>query len=379
MTAQRIGISGAGIGGLTAAIALQNMGKTVVLYEQAREFARVGADINLTPNAVRALDGLGIGEALRKTAARPAFRISRDGVTGEETSRIEMANAAQQKYGAPQLTMHRADLMTAVENAVKPGSVQFKKRVKTVEQSDGKVHVGFEDGSQDMVDVLIGADGIHSSVRTALFGPEQPEFTGVVAYRAVVPVEKLAGLPDLDAFTKWWGTTPEVQIVTFPLNSGKDMFIFATIPQEGWSLESWTAPGDVSEFKSLYKDFHPQARAFLDACDSVLKSALYVRDPLPQWFEGHCVLMGDACHPMMPFMAQGAGQAIEDGIVLARSLNDAQFATVPQALQAYQQARHERTAQIQIGSRGNNWLKAGTNADWVYAYDAWSVPLVAQA
>lgn len=379
MTAQRIGISGAGIGGLTAAIALQNMGKTVVLYEQAREFARVGADINLTPNAVRALDGLGIGEALRKTAARPTFRISRDGVTGEETSRIEMANAAQQKYGAPQLTMHRADLMTTLENAVKPGSVQFKKRVKTVEQHDDKVQIGFEDGSQDTVDVLIGADGIHSSVRTALFGPEQPEFTGVVAYRAVVPVEKLAGLPDLDAFTKWWGATPEVQIVTFPLNCGKDIFIFATIPQEGWNLESWTAPGDVSEFKSLYKDFHPQAQAFLDACDTVLKSALYVRDPLPQWFEGHCVLLGDACHPMMPFMAQGAGQAIEDGIVLARCLNDAQFDTVSQALQAYQQARHDRTAQIQIGSRGNNWLKAGTNADWVYAYDAWSVPLVAQA
>lgn len=375
MTTQRIGISGAGIGGLTAAIALRKLGKDVVLYEQAKEFARVGADINLTPNAVRALDGLGIGDALRETAARPTFRISRDGYTGEETSRIEMAQAAQDKYGAPQLTLHRADLMHALEQAMPEGTVQFSKRVASVGQREDKVHITFADGSTDVVDVLIGADGIHSSVRTALFGKESPDFTGVVAYRAVVPVEKLAGIPNLDAFTKWWGAIPEVQIVTFPLNLGKDIFIFATIPQEGWHLESWTAPGDVSEFKSLYQDFHPEALAVLDACDSVLKSALYVRDPLPRWFEGRCVLMGDAAHPMMPFMAQGAGQAIEDGIVLARCLADPSFASVEAALQAFQDSRLARTSQIQIGSRGNNWLKAGSNADWVYAYDAWSVPL----
>ncbi|MGE4124094.1 MAG: FAD-dependent monooxygenase [Pusillimonas sp.] len=375
MTTQRIGISGAGIGGLTAAIALQKLGKDVVVYEQAKGFARVGADINLTPNAVRALDGLGIGDALRETAARPTYRISRDGYTGEETSRIEMAQAAQDKYGAPQLTLHRADLMHALENAVPAGTVQFSRRVASVAQRHGQVHITFEDGSTDVVDVLIGADGIHSSVRTALFGKEKPDFTGVVAYRAVVPAEKLSGIPNLDAFTKWWGSIPEVQIVTFPLNLGKDIFIFATIPQEGWNLESWTAPGDVSEFKSLYQDFHPEALAVLNACDTVLKSALYVRDPLPRWFEGRCVLMGDAAHPMMPFMAQGAGQAIEDGIVLARCLADTSYPSVDAALLAFQDSRLARTSQIQIGSRGNNWLKAGSNADWVYAYDAWGVPL----
>ena len=375
MATQRIGISGAGIGGLTAAIALRKLGKDVVVYEQAKGFARVGADINLTPNAVRALDGLGIGDALRETAARPTYRISRDGYTGEETSRIEMAQAAQDKYGAPQLTLHRADLMQALEAAVPAGTVQFSRRVAAVEQRDGQVHITFEDGSSDVVDVLIGADGIHSSVRTALFGKENPDFTGVVAYRAVVPAEKLSGIPNLDAFTKWWGSIPEVQIVTFPLNLGKDIFIFATIPQEGWHLESWTAPGDVSEFKALYQDFHPEARAVLDACDTVLKSALYVRDPLPRWFEGRCVLMGDAAHPMMPFMAQGAGQAVEDAVVLARCLAEPSFASVEAALQAFQDSRLARTSQIQIGSRGNNWLKAGSNADWVYAYDAWGVPL----
>jgi salicylate hydroxylase len=286
-----------------------------------------------------------------------------------------MAGAAQEKYGAPQLTLHRADVMSALENGVEPGTVQLGKKVVRIEDQAAGVIVHFEDGTHETVDVLIGADGIHSTVRTAMFGPEQPEFTGVVAYRAVVPVSRLGNLQNLDSFTKWWGRQPEVQIVSFPLNQGKDLFIFATTPQEGWHLESWTAPGDVNELRSHYVEFHEEARALLDACDSVLKSALYVRDPLPEWHQGRLVLLGDACHPMMPFMAQGAGQAIEDAAVLARCLSSNDFADHTAAFEAYQQARHDRTAEIQIASRGNNWLKSGTNADWVYGYDAWSVHL----
>jgi len=370
-----IGISGAGIGGLAAAIALRKLGARVVVFEQAPQFARVGADINLTPNAVRALDGLGVGQALRQTAARPGFRISRDGFTGEETSRLAMSSVAEEKYGAPQLTMHRADLLTVLENAVPARDIRLGKKTVKISHEDGKVVVGFADGTSATVDVLIGADGIHSFVRTAMLGPEQPQFTGVVAYRAVVPVDRLAGLPNLDSFTKWWGPIPEMQLVSFPLNRGKDFFIFATTPQADWQLESWTAPGDVKELRGLYKDFHPEARALLDACDEVLKSALYIREPLPTWFSGNMVLLGDACHPMMPFMAQGAGQAIEDAVVLARCLADTRHAGPAQAFQSYQDARLERSSRIQIGSRGNTWLKEGGNADWVYDYDAWSVPL----
>lgn len=372
-----IGISGAGIGGLTAAIALRKLGRQVKVFEQAKQFARVGADINLTPNAVRALDGLGVGEALRETAASPKYRISRDGFTGEETSRLELSDAAESRYGAPQLTMHRADLMTALEAAVPPEYVRLGKRTTQVHDDGDGVTVQFEDGSHEKVDVLIGADGIHSTVRTAMLGKEQPQFTGVVAYRAVVPVEKLGGLPNMDNFTKWWGSNPDVQIVSFPLNRGKDLFIFATTPQAGWELESWTAPGDVGELREIYNDFHPEARALLAACDSVLKSALYIRDPLPTWHKGRMVLLGDACHPMMPFMAQGAGQAIEDAVVLARCLTDPRLADEPPAFKVYQDARLNRTSRIQIGSRGNAWLKDGNNGDWVYAYDAWSVPLLA--
>ncbi len=375
MISGKIGINGAGIGGLAAAIALRKLGMEVVVYEQAARFARVGADINLTPNAVRALDGLGIGDALRETAARPTHRISRIWDTGEETSRLAMSDEAERRYGAPQLTMHRGDLMTALEADVPAANVQLGRKATGIVPHERGATLHFADGSSDDVDVLIGADGIHSVVRRAILGEEHPIFTGVVAYRAVVPAERLAGVPNIGAFTKWWGPEATSQIVTFPLNRGREIFVFATVAQESWRNESWTTPGRVEDLRAAYAHFHPDARALLDACDDVLISALYVRDPLPTWSAGQVTLMGDACHPMMPFMAQGAGMAIEDGVVLARCLADANPDDVPAALARYQAARHERTSRIQIGSRGNEWLKAGGNADWVYDYAAWTVPL----
>ena len=378
----KIGIVGAGIGGLAAANALHQAGHDVVVFEQSRQFLRVGADINLTPNAVRALDGLGAGiaQAVRASAARPTHRISRTWDTGEETSRLAMGDEAERKYGAPQLTIHRADLLAALAEAFPAERVRFGKRAQSIEaRADGGVAIRFTDDSEaTQLDVLIGADGIHSVVRHAMFGAESPRFTGVVAFRAVVPTERVKDVPNIQAFTKWWGATPESQIVTFPLNQGRDTFIFATTAQDSWHEESWTTPGSVDELRGFYADFHPDARALLDACDSVLKTALYERDPLTAWSLGPMTLVGDACHPMMPFMAQGAGMAIEDGVVLARNLAGvAAPAQVAAALHRYETMRMERASQIQVGSRGNNWLRSGGNADWVYGYDAWSVPLPA--
>ena len=370
-----IGILGAGIGGLAAAIALRQAGRDVVVFEQAARFARVGADINLTPNAVRALDGIGIGPALRETAARPRFRISRLWDTGEETSRLGMAEEAEARYGAPQLTLHRADLMSALEAALPAEAIRLGRKAVSVTEAENGVSIGFTDGSSESVSAVIGADGIHSVARAALFGQESPRFTGIVAFRAVVPASRLAGLPNLDSFTKWWGPVAESQIVTFPLNRGRDIFIFATTAQESWRHESWTQPGSVAELRGFYADFHPEARALLDACDEVLKTALWERDPLPAWSRGRVTLLGDAAHPMMPFMAQGAGMAIEDAILLSRAVGDT--SDIEAAFRRDEEARRDRTARIQIGSRANTWLREAGNADWVYGYDAWQVPLPA--
>jgi salicylate hydroxylase len=369
----KIGIAGGGVGGMAAGIALRRAGHDVEIYEQAANYQRVGADINLTPNAVRVLDHLGAVSTLKKTAARPTHRISRMWDSGEETSRLEMADQAERKYGAPQLTIHRADLLNALREQLPADSILLGHRIEAIDIAGVTPRIRFAGGASREVDILIGADGIHSLTRTALFGAEHPEFTGLVSYRAVVDRSKL-DLPNLDAFTKWWGPTPDLQIVTFPLNHGRETFVFATTSQDDWRYESWTMPGDVDELRETYRAFHPEARALLDACESVTKSALYIREPLPTWSVGHVTLLGDACHPMVPFMAQGACMAIEDAAVLGRALDDIEEATIEIALKRYEAARRDRTARVQIGSRGNEWLKQGGNADWVYGYDATTVP-----
>jgi len=163
--------------------------------------------------------------------------------------------------------------------------------------------------------------------------------------------------------------------VVFPLTRGEEIFVFATTPQEGWTEEGWTLPGDVEELRDMYSDFHPEARALLDACSEVTKSALHVREPMERWSAGRATLLGDAAHPMVPFMAQGACMAIEDAVVLARALHGADLDTVPAALRRYENARMERTASIQRNSLANEWMKEQGNADWVYGYHAWEVEL----
>lgn len=377
MASMKIAIAGAGVGGMATAIALQAQGHEVTIFEQATAFGRIGADVNLTPNAVHAIDGLGagVGIRLRETAARPEFRISRMWDTGEETSRLPMSAAAEAKYGAPQLTIHRADLLSALQEALAPGTIRFESRVTGASQSEGGAHLEFLDGTSDAADVVIAADGIHSPVRNAVFGPDAPKYTGLVSWRAVVSRDRVEGLANLDSFTKWWGPEADRQIVTFPLTRGEEVFVFATTPQQDWREEGWTLPGDIAELRTAYSDFHPEARALLEACDEVMRSALHVREPMDLWSDGRVTLLGDAAHPMVPFMAQGACMAIEDAVVLSRSLGSADRAGVPAALAAYENARRARTAAVQRGSLANDWLKQGGNADWVYGYDAWAADL----
>lgn len=366
-------ICGGGVGGLAAGLALLRQGHSVRIFERSRQFGRVGADVNLTPNAVHALDGLGLGEALRAAAARPTHRISKMWDTGEETSRLPMSDAAEARYGAPQLAIHRADLLAALEAALPAGTIRFGADVVAIGQDTGGVSLTLADGEVVTGEVLVGADGIHSRVRAALFGPDTPEFTGLVSWRGVFPRARGAGIPDLDAFTKWWGPQSDRQIVTFPLTHGREIFVFATHRQEGWTEEGWTLPGDITELRRHYADFHPHAKALLDACDEVTRSALHVRAPMPAWSEGRITILGDAAHPMVPFMAQGACMAIEDAVVLARVLAGTQ--DVAGALQRFEAARIPRTAEIQRASLANEWLKGKGNADWVYGYDAWTAEI----
>jgi salicylate hydroxylase len=345
------------------------------VFEQAPQFNRIGADINLTPNAVFALDQLGVGDYLRKTAARPTFRISRDGVTGEETSRLPMSDAAEEKYGAPQLTIHRADLLKALQDQIPADNIHLGMAADDVILHEDATEIVFKDGTKRSFDLVIGADGIHSAVRTALFGKDDPKFTGIVSYRAVFPRDEAENLENLDAFTKWWGEIPEKQIVTFPLTLGEEIFVFATTPQDGWSEEGWTLPGDVQELRDAYDNFHPDAKALLAACKDVTKSALHVREPMESWSKGRATIMGDAAHPMVPFMAQGACMAIEDAVVLSRSLEGVSKDGIEEALSKYEQARKPRTAKVQKNSLANEWMKKQGNADWVYAYNAWGVEL----
>lgn len=371
----RIGIVGGGVGGLAAAVGLRAQGHEVAIFEQSRRYGRVGADVNLTPNAVHALDRLGAGEALRQNAARPTHRISRTWDSGLETSRLPMSAAAEERYGAPQLTLHRADLLAALEARLPEGTIRFGIKIAGIGQDDGAAWITLEDGTTERFDMVLGADGIHSVVRAALWGPDAPRFTGLVSWRGTFPRDRAGDLPDLDAFTKWWGPTVDRQIVTFPLTHGSEIFVFATHRQEGWAEEGWTLPGDVEELRALYADFHPQAQALLAPLDSVTRSALHVREPMAAWSKGRITLLGDAAHPMVPFMAQGACMAIEDAVVLARALDGVAPDGVAAALKRYEAARIPRTAEIQRSSLANDWLKTQGNADWVYGYQAWSTPV----
>lgn len=370
----RIAVIGAGIGGITAALALRRAGIEVSVYEQAPQLKALGAAITMTPNAVRIMDGLGLAEAIRRIGYRPPRRLNRTWDSGEVTSVIELGDAAEQKFGAPLLTFHRADLLATIAAGIPAENMHFGKKLVAVDNSVSAASAQFSDGTRIEADALIGADGIHSSVRELLFGPEDPHFTGVVGFRSLVPVERLAGV-DISPFTKWWGTQRESEAITCPTSAGREFYIFASIPQASWRQESWTMKGDVAELRACFSGWNGELRRMLDACDDTLKSALYEREPLSAWTLGRTTLLGDACHPMTPFMAQGSAMAIEDAAILSRCLEGKVSAELPRALQVYERSRHARTSRMQQSSQQNQWPQKPVDADWVYGFDAWTSEL----
>jgi salicylate hydroxylase/6-hydroxynicotinate 3-monooxygenase len=368
-----VAIIGAGIGGLAAAACLRKLGVEARIYEQARGFARLGAGIQQAPNAVRVLKALGLEPRLRAMAFQPEANTSRLHDTGEVTFSLPLGRAVEERHGVPYFLMHRGDLHAMLASIVPADIIHLQRRLAGIEQTGGTVRMRFTDGTTETADAVIGADGVHSVVREALLGAEKPHYTGRVAYRAVFPTRLLNGL-EVDPCVKWWG--PDRHIVSYFTNPRRDELYFVTsTPEPDFAVESWSAKGDLTMLRQAYEGFHPQVRAMLAACPDVHKWALVVRDPLPRWGEGHIVLLGDACHPMTPYMAQGAATALEDAAVLARCLAGVDRDGIADALRQYEATRRPRTTEIQQTSARNTWLKGSTNPDWVYGYDAWSEPL----
>jgi salicylate hydroxylase len=374
MTERFIAIVGAGICGLACAIALARIGRKVEVYEQAAQFRRIGAAINIGPNAVKVLDKLGLAAAIRERGHISAWRSSRVYDTGVETSRNDFTDA-DARYGAPQLCTHRADLLSALENAVPAGAVHLGHRLVGIEPGPESVTLVFADGSRREAAALIGADGIHSVVRAHLFGDEKPTYSGMTAYRGIVPK---SALPDLDfsGLTKWWGPTLKSMLVTFSIARGAEVFVFSTKEEPEGARESWSAETDVAELRAAFANYHPEARRTLAAITQPLKTALYVRDALPRWGEGRVTLLGDSCHPMLPFMAQGAAMGLEGLAVLTRCVAEA-GEDIAAAFARYERTRMARANEIQLQSNRNDWLRFTNDPDPVYGFDAWTTPLAA--
>jgi 2-polyprenyl-6-methoxyphenol hydroxylase-like FAD-dependent oxidoreductase len=368
-----IGIVGAGMGGLAAAATLRRAGFEVQVYEQATRFARVGAGIQMMPNSMKVLRGIGVEKRLRGIAFAPYSHLNRIGDTGEVTNELPMPDSL---YGAPYLCMHRAELHEALASAVPAEIVHLGKGLVGLEQRAGHIELAFADGTRARADAVVGADGVHSTVREILLGPETPQWKGRVAYRAVFPAARVGR--DLGSSrTKWWGADRHI-VIYYTTASRDEVYFVTSVPEpvEWLTRESWSAKGDVKELRAAYEGFHPDVRAVLDGCPDCHKWAILERDPLPRWSDGRVVLLGDACHPMTPYMAQGAATSIEDAAVLARCLEQVAGEDIEGAFQRYEAHRKPRTSRIQAISSANTWMRAGEpDTAWLYGYDAWSVPL----
>jgi 2-polyprenyl-6-methoxyphenol hydroxylase-like FAD-dependent oxidoreductase len=368
-----IAIVGAGMGGLTAAAALRRLGVQVDVFEQATRFARIGAGIQMLPNSMKVLQGIGVDTKLREFAYQPKSHLNRVWDSGEVITDLPMP---EDRYGAPYLCMHRGDLHEALLSVAGDATLHLGKRLVGLDQAGSRVTLRFEDGTQHEADAVIGADGLHSVIRELMLGPENPRFSGRVAYRAVFPSELIAKPGISDSRTKWWGEDRHI-VIYYTTRAKSEVYFVTSVPEpaEWLTPESWSARGDVAELRTAFEGFHPEVRSALEACPECHKWAILERDPLPRWSEGNVVLLGDACHPMTPYMAQGAGTSMEDAAVLARCLEVSE--DFPSAFRLYEEHRKPRTSRIQAISSANTWMRSPNPGDpgWLYAYDAWSAPL----
>ena len=369
-----IAIVGAGIGGMTAAATLRRVGMKVDVYEQAGYFARVGAGIQMMPNSMKVLRKIGVEEKLRQTAFQPYSHLNREWDTSRIMRELPMPESL---FGAPYLCMHRADLHDALASAVRAEIVHFNKKLVGIDQRAGRVKLAFADGTRTQAHAVIGADGVHSIVRDIIIGPDAPIHKGRIAYRAIFPSALLNGMDIGPSRTKWWGVDRHI-VIYYTTATRSELYFVTSVPEpaEWMTRESWSAKGDVKELRKAYEGFHPDVGSVLEGCPDCHKWAILEREPLPRWSEGRVVLLGDACHPMTPYMAQGGATAIEDAAILARCLEEVEGEDIESAFQRYEAHRKPRTSRIQAISSANTWMKGGDDdTSWLYGYDAWNVPL----
>ncbi|MEZ5985302.1 MAG: FAD-dependent monooxygenase [Hyphomonas sp.] len=389
----RVLVVGGGIGGLTAALALEKRGHTVIVAEQSGVISEVGAGLQLSPNAMKVLNALGVGARVMTDAFRPQAAEMRWGRSGRTVFSIPLRKAAANRWGAEYIHVHRADLINALREeliARVPDALVLGHRLERYEMQGDKVVAHFAGGDTIAADLLVGADGIHSAVRTQMLGADEPEFTGCVAWRATAPVTALGKHVPPPAASVWVG--PHRHAVTYLLRRGSLANFVGVVEHKTPGDESWTATGGKEQALQDFKRWHPSVTAIIEAADSMNRWALYGRKPLPKWSEGHVTLLGDACHPMLPFLAQGAAMAIEDAWALAACLDTE--ADVPAALAAYEARRKPRVTRVQAGARSNAKLYHRGNPltrfgsyvpmamaahaapgfvrsrlDWIYSYD----------
>ena len=348
---KKILIAGGGIGGLTAALALLKRGFDVEVYEQAQELKEVGAGLQLSANGNRVLYELGLGDELARLSCEATAKEVRLWSTGDTWKLFDLGAVSVERYGYPYFTVYRPDLLTVLAVAVraqKPDAIRLGRRCSAFTQ-DGNGVTLTTDAGDVRGDALIGADGVHSKIRQALFGADRPEFTGIMAWRGVIPMERLPERMRRLVGTNWVG--PGGHIVHYPLRAGQLMNFVGVRERADWQVESWSTAGSIDECRTDFTGWHEDIQLMIRAIDVPYKWALMHRPPLARWSVGRVSLLGDACHSTLPFLAQGAVMAIEDGFILARALADDD--DVAHALARYEAARLVRTTRIVEGANAN--------------------------
>lgn len=387
----KILIVGAGLGGLTAAAALIQAGFNVVVLEQAKELGEVGAGLHVSPNAIRVFRALGLESGLIDIANEPAAFTGYDSGSGRLLYTTPIDTFFQSRYGTSYYTVYRPDLHALLRTAIPKERIVTDARVVAVEQDADTAFAKLADGRTMRGHVVVGADGIHSVVRHAVGALDQPRFTGMMAYRGLVPAEKIPpGLIGNDA-ANWLG--PHGHIVHYYVRRRELLNLTAIHRNDYWKEESWSIPATHAEVLETFSGWHPTIRTLLGMTTRPFKWALYDREPIQQWTRARATLLGDSVHAMLPFLAQGAAMAIEDAWVLARCLTRNRDNPVL-ALLEYQDERRERAAQVQLASRARaaslheavRWKRAVRNlqfaarswwnpqqtmhrGEWLYGYD----------